>query len=45
MANPRTSAAIWREQVAHWRSSDLVETKMRSFKLLGERVMARDSDR
>ena len=23
MANPRTAAAIWRERVAHWRSSGL----------------------
>jgi hypothetical protein len=36
--------AIWKKWSGHHRRS-LVETKMRCFKLLGERVMARDFDR
>ena len=36
--------AIWKKWSGYHRHS-LVETKMRCFKLLGERVMARDFDR
>jgi hypothetical protein len=36
--------AIWKKWTGYHRCS-LVETKMRCFKLLGERVMARDFDR
>jgi hypothetical protein len=36
--------AIWKKWSGYHRRS-LVETKMRCFKLLGERVMARDFDR
>ena len=40
----RLGRAIWKKWSGyHWRS--LVETKMRCFKLPGERVMARDLDR
>ena len=43
-ATKRVGRAIWKKWSGyHWRS--LVETKMRRFKLLGERVMARDFDR
>jgi chromosome condensin MukBEF MukE localization factor len=35
---------IWKKWAGYHRRS-LVETKMRCFKLLGERVMARDFDR
>ena len=40
----RLGRAIWRRWSGYHRRS-LVETKMRCFKLLGERVMARDFDR
>jgi len=36
--------AIWKKWSSYHRRS-LVETKIRCFKLLGERVMARDFDR
>jgi hypothetical protein len=35
---------VWKKWTSYHRRS-LVETKMRCFKLLGERVMARDFDR
>jgi len=40
----RVGRAIWKRWSGYHRRS-LVETKMRCFKLLGERVMARDFDR
>jgi hypothetical protein len=40
----RLGRAIWKKWSGYHRRS-LVETKMRCFKLLGERVMARDFDR
>ena len=40
----RLGRAIWRRWSGYHRRS-LLETKMRGFKLLGERVMARDFDR
>ena len=40
----RLGRTIWRRWSGYHRRS-LVETKMRCFKLLGERVMARDFDR
>jgi len=40
----RLGRAIWKRWSGYHRRS-LVETKMRCFKLLGERVMARDFDR
>ena len=40
----RSGGAIWRRRSGYQRRS-LVETRMRCFKLLGERVMARDFDR
>jgi hypothetical protein len=40
----RLGRAIWKKWTGYHRRS-LVETKMRCFKLLGERVMARDFDR
>ncbi|GAA0431836.1 hypothetical protein GCM10009094_40490 [Massilia aurea] len=44
VATRRLGRQIWEKWSAyHWRS--LVETKIRCFKLLGERVMARDIDR
>lgn len=43
-ATRRLGRAIWRKWSGYHRRS-LVETKMRCFKLLGERVMARDFDR
>jgi len=43
-ATRRLGRKIWKTWTRyHWRS--IVETKMRRFKLLGERVMARDFDR
>ena len=44
LATRRLGRAIWRRWSGYHRRS-LVETKMRCFKLLGERVMARDFDR
>ena len=43
-ATRRLGRAIWKKWSGYHRRS-LVETKMRCFKLLGERVMARDFDR
>jgi hypothetical protein len=43
-ATKRLGRAIWKKWSGYHRRS-LVETKMRCFKLLGERVMARDFDR
>ena len=43
-ATQRLGRAIWKRRSGYHRRS-LVETKMRCFKLLGERVMARDFDR
>ena len=43
-ASQRLGRAIWKNWSGYHRRS-LVETKMRCFKLLGERVMARDFDR
>ena len=43
-ATKRMGRAIWKRWSGYHRRS-LVETKMRCFKLLGERVMARDFDR
>jgi hypothetical protein len=43
-ATKRVGRAIWKRWSGYHRRS-LVETKMRCFKLLGERVMARDFDR
>ncbi len=43
-ATQRFGRAIWKKWSGYHRRS-LVETKMRCFKLLGERVMARDFDR
>jgi hypothetical protein len=43
-ATRRLGRAIWRRWSGYHRRS-LVETKMRCFKLLGARVMARDFDR
>ena len=43
-ATRRLGRKIWKKWSAYHRRS-LVETKMRCFKLLGERVMARDFDR
>jgi hypothetical protein len=43
-ATKRLGRAIWKRWSGYHRRS-LVETKMRCFKLLGERVMARDFDR
>lgn len=43
-ATQRLGRAIWKKWSGYHRRS-LVETKMRCFKLLGERVMARDFDR
>jgi chromosome condensin MukBEF MukE localization factor len=40
----RLGRAIWKRWSGYHRRG-LVETKMRYFKLLGERVMARDFDR
>jgi chromosome condensin MukBEF MukE localization factor len=40
----RLGRAIWKKWSGYHRRR-LVETKMRCFKLLGERVMARDFDR
>jgi len=40
----RLGRAIWKKWIGYHRRS-LVETKMRCFKLLGERVIARDFDR
>jgi len=40
----RLGRTIWKKWSGYHRRS-LVETKMRCFKLLGERVMARDFDR
>ena len=42
--NRRLGRTIWRRWSGDRRRS-LIETKMRCFKLLGERVMARDFDR
>lgn len=41
---PRLGRTIWTKWSGYYRCS-LVETKMRCFKLLGERVMAREFDR
>ena len=43
-ATRRLGRAIWKKWSGYHRRS-LVETKMRCFKLLGERIMARDFDR
>jgi len=43
-ATRRLGRKIWKKWTGYHRRS-LVETKMRCFKLLGERVMARDFDR
>lgn len=43
-ASQRLGRTIWKNWSGYHRRS-LVETKMRCFKLLGERVMARDFDR
>lgn len=43
-ATRRLGRKIWKRWTGYHRRS-LVETKMRCFKLLGERVMARDFDR
>lgn len=43
-ATKRLGLSIWKKWSDYHRRS-LVETKMRCFKLLGERVMARDFDR
>lgn len=40
----RLGRAIWKRWTRYYRRS-LIEAKMRSFKLLGERVMSRDFDR
>jgi hypothetical protein len=40
----RLGRKIWKKWTGYYRRS-IVETKMRWFKLLGERVMARDFDR
>ena len=40
----RLGRTIWKKW-SHYHRRSLVETKMRCFKLLGERVMARDFDR
>ncbi len=43
-ATRRLGRTIWKRW-SHYHRRSLVETKMRCFKLLGERVMARDFDR
>ena len=43
-ATRRLGRAIWKKWSGYHRRS-MVETKMRCFKLLGERIMARDFDR
>jgi len=43
-ATERFGRTLWKQWSGYYRHS-LVETKMRCFKLLGERVMARDFDR
>jgi hypothetical protein len=43
-ATRRLGRRIWKKRTGYHKRS-LVETKMRCFKLLGERVMARDCDR
>jgi hypothetical protein len=44
-ATHRLGRAIWKQWWSGYHRRSLVETKMRCFKLLGERIMSRDFDR